>query len=144
MQTAKRTDKRCRFMNEIIQGIQVIKMYTWESSFAKIVDTIRRQEIKAIRGSLFIRGTLKSFNLITKVCIFLSLVTYLLYTDEPFTARRVFIVTSYFNYLYGSMLHFWSLALTSIAEAVVSAKRVQTFLEYPEVNRELLETFSHY
>lgn len=138
-QTAKRTDKRVRFMNEIIQGIQVIKMYTWEKSFAKIVDTIRRQEIKAIRGTLFIRGTCISFNLISKVCIFLSLVTYLFYTDEPFTARKVFIVTSYFNYLYVSMLHFWSLALTSIAEGVVSAKRVQTFLLYPETKEELHE-----
>lgn len=114
-------------------------MYTWEKSFAKVVDAIRRKEIRSIRGSLYIRGTLKSFNLITKVCIFLSLVTYLLYTNEPFTARRVFIVTSYFNYLYGSMLHFWSLALCSIGEAIVSAKRVQTFLEYPETKKELHE-----
>ena len=126
-------------MNEIIQGIQVIKMYTWEKSFAKIVDAIRRKETNAIRGTLFIRGTLKSFNLISKVCIFLSLVTYLLYTDEPFTARRVFIVTSYFNYLYGSMLHFWSLSLTNIAETLVSAKRVQTFLMLPETKEELHE-----
>lgn len=137
--TAKQTDKRMRFMNEIIQGIQVIKMYTWEKSFAKIVDAIRRQEIKTIRGTLFLRGTCISFELISKVCIFLSLSSHLIYTDKPFTARKVFIVTSYFNYLYISMLHFWSLALTSIAEGVVSAQRVQEFLLYPETKEELHE-----
>lgn len=42
LRTAKRTDKRIKVMNEIIQGIQVIKMYAWESSFAKLVDKIRK------------------------------------------------------------------------------------------------------
>lgn len=36
------TDARIRIMNEIIQGIQAIKMYAWEKPFAKIVDKIRR------------------------------------------------------------------------------------------------------
>lgn len=42
MQTTQRTDVRVKIMNEILQGIQVIKMYAWEKSFSKIVDTIRR------------------------------------------------------------------------------------------------------
>lgn len=138
MQTAMRTDKRVRFMNEIIQGIQVIKMYTWEKSFAKIVDAIRRQETKTIRGTLFIRGTCISFNLVSRVCIFFSLVTYL-YTGEVLSARKVFMITSYFSYLYGSMLHFWSLALTSMAETIVSCRRVQEFLLMPESKDEIME-----
>jgi hypothetical protein len=41
LQATKRTDVRVKFMNEIIQGIQVIKMYAWESSFAKMIEQIR-------------------------------------------------------------------------------------------------------
>lgn len=35
-------DSRIRVMNEIIQGIQIIKVYAWEKPFAKIVDAMRK------------------------------------------------------------------------------------------------------
>uniref|UniRef100_A0A182MWL7 Uncharacterized protein n=1 Tax=Anopheles culicifacies TaxID=139723 RepID=A0A182MWL7_9DIPT len=127
LKTANRTDRRIQFMNEIIQGIQVIKMYAWEDSFSRMVDRIRRKEVNGIRGTLFIRAGLLSFNLVSRVAIFLSLVAYVLY-GNVFTAKRVFIVTSYFNWLYSSMLHFWPLALTSVHEGLVSIRRIQNFL----------------
>lgn len=39
---AKRTDFRIKIMNEILIGIQVMKMYAWENSFAKVVNQIRK------------------------------------------------------------------------------------------------------
>lgn len=131
LSTAKRTDIRVRFMNEIIQGIQVIKMYAWEKSFASVIDKVRRKEIRAIRGSLFIRGTLISFNMVSRLAIFLSLVSYV-YFGNIFTARKVFIVTSYFTSLYTSLFHFWPLAITYLAELYVSMQRIQEFLLLPE------------
>lgn len=44
--TAVLTDERIKVMNEIISGIRVIKMYTWEEPFAKLVADIRRLVLK--------------------------------------------------------------------------------------------------
>ncbi|KAJ6637207.1 putative multidrug resistance-associated protein lethal [Pseudolycoriella hygida] len=142
LKTAKRTDRRVRIMNEIIQGIQVIKMYTWEKSFAKIVDQIRKKEISGIRGTLFIRGTLLSFNIVSRFSIFISLVAFV-YFGNMITARKVFIITSYFNFLYSSVLHFWPLAVSSMAEVYVSIKRVQDFLLLPEDKDTMSKHFEH-
>ncbi|XP_059612035.1 ATP-binding cassette sub-family C member 4-like [Phlebotomus argentipes] len=125
--SAKRTDKRVRFMNEIIHGIQVIKMYTWEKSFSSLVDKVRRKEINAIRGSSYIDAANYSFILISQISRFIALMTYISF-GNVFTARKVFIVYSFFMSLNESMVHFWPRALTVVAEMFVSSKRITDFL----------------
>jgi ATP-binding cassette subfamily C (CFTR/MRP) protein 4 len=42
LKIALKTDERIRYMSEIITGIQVIKLYTWEQPFIKLIDAVRR------------------------------------------------------------------------------------------------------
>lgn len=128
LRTAKRTDKRVRFMNEIIQGIQVIKMYTWENSFAAMVDQVRRKETNAIRGSLFVQATLISFQIISKVAVFLSIVAFVYFGQDAVTARKVFVVSSFYSALHNDFVRFWAMAITVCAEGVVSMSRITKFL----------------
>jgi len=41
VETAGKTDKRIRLMNEIVNGMKVIKMYSWEMPFSKLVHDSR-------------------------------------------------------------------------------------------------------
>ncbi|KAM7360228.1 red dog mine isoform 2-T2 [Cochliomyia hominivorax] len=125
--TAERTDLRVKLMNEIIQGIQVIKMYAWEKSFAKVIAEVRLKEVKAIRGTSYIHAALSCTSMISPLSVFLALVSYV-YMGDTLTAKRVYTVSSYFNMLNDSMVHFWPLSITFIAEACVSAKRCKEFL----------------
>lgn len=63
--TALRTDERVRFMDEIISGVQVIKMYTWEEPFARLIAVARRLEMKEILKNAYVRALYMTFNLFT-------------------------------------------------------------------------------
>lgn len=42
LKAATKSDERVRLMNEIISGIKVIKMYTWEKPFAYVIKCARK------------------------------------------------------------------------------------------------------
>lgn len=125
--TAERTDYRVKLMNEIIQGIQVIKMYAWEKSFSQIISDIRKREIKGYQGRAFIMAAVKSSNILSKISIFLSILGYI-YMENDLTARKVFMISSFFNILSDSMTHQFPLAITLCGEVFVSFSRIGEFL----------------
>jgi ATP-binding cassette, subfamily C (CFTR/MRP), member 4 len=127
MKSATRTDSRVKFMFSILNGIQIIKMYAWENSFSKIINKVRKDEIKAIGKSSNIKAALLSFQISTTIAIFLSLVAYVL-MGNSITAQKAFVTIAYFNYINHALVEYWPLALTSVAEGIVSVKRVEQFL----------------
>jgi ATP-binding cassette subfamily C (CFTR/MRP) protein 4 len=40
--TSKKCDKRINLLNEILNGIKIIKMYCWEEPFKKLISTFRK------------------------------------------------------------------------------------------------------
>lgn len=64
----------------------------------------------AIRSIAHIRATLSSLAMVSKMSLFFSLISYV-YFGNVVTARKVFIVSSYFNILNHVMVHIWPIAL---------------------------------
>ena len=48
MNWLKDKDKRCKTMDEILNGIKVLKLYAWEQSFEDKVNEIRKNEAGAL------------------------------------------------------------------------------------------------
>ncbi|XP_075235400.1 ATP-binding cassette sub-family C member 4-like [Lycorma delicatula] len=137
LKTALKTDKRLRLMNEIITGIQVIKMYAWEKPFAKLVSSARRKEMSVISDTTYVRSILLSFFLFhTKIAILVSILYYIL-EGNYVTAEKVFVITCYFNILRQSMSLFFPQGISLLAEALVSVKRLQNFMMYDETLNQL-------
>lgn len=45
----KLKDQRIKLMNEVLNGIKVLKLYAWEVAFLRRINDIREQELKCIR-----------------------------------------------------------------------------------------------
>ncbi|CAD6992118.1 unnamed protein product [Ceratitis capitata] len=132
LRTALCTDERVRMMNEIISGIQVIKMYAWEKPFGIMVQSARRKEMKFIRNVNYVRGILQSFIMfMTRVSVFVSLVGYVL-LGQFLTAEKAFVITAYYGILRNAMTVYFPMAISQYAETMVSIKRIQKYLLYDE------------
>lgn len=128
LKTAARTDERVRVMNEIISGIQVIKMYTWEKPFAHLVEMTRRKEIKEITKTSYIKGIMLSFIIFhARTAIFFTILSYVLLGNR-IDAEKVFVLTSFYSSLRQTMTVFFPQAITQVAEGLISVRRIKDFL----------------
>ncbi|KAF7274166.1 hypothetical protein GWI33_013157, partial [Rhynchophorus ferrugineus] len=126
--TAMKTDERVRLMDEILSGIQVIKMYAWEKPFALLIKKARKAELKIITKSSYVRGMYMAFNLFTtRVALFSTLLTVAL-MDKPITASTVFVLMSYLNLVSQTMSQMFVRGISEIAELIVAIKRLEEFM----------------
>ncbi|KAF5269300.1 hypothetical protein FQR65_LT02601 [Abscondita terminalis] len=76
LKTAVQTDSRIWLMAEIIRGIEVIKMYAWEKSFAKLVAYHRKMEIKSLTKSSYIKGSFMNYFLYIALSLFITILSH--------------------------------------------------------------------
>lgn len=139
--TAVRTDERVRLMDEIISGIQVIKMYVWERPFAQMVSLARKAELSVVIKTSYIRGLFMTFQITTtRIAMFGTLVALVLFGDK-LSADKVFVSQSYFTVLAMSMSMQFVRGVAEIAETLVSIKRIEEFLmleEFQQQNEKII------
>ncbi|XP_048505771.1 probable multidrug resistance-associated protein lethal(2)03659 isoform X1 [Athalia rosae] len=128
LRVALRTDTRIRLMDEIINGIQVIKMYAWEEPLSLLVEIARRKEVQEIRKNVFIQGITGSFDsYLPRLCIFITILVYVS-LGNVITAEQVFLTTAFYNILRIQMTQGLPNALLQIAETSVSIRRLRNFM----------------
>ncbi|XP_054158176.1 ATP-binding cassette sub-family C member 4-like [Oppia nitens] len=136
---ASLSDTRIRFMNEIIKGMKVIKMYAWERHFDKLISDARKKEMKQIQKSILLKALNGSISTISpRVIIFVVLITHLVLGGK-LTAETVFVTMSIFNELRFTMTFAFPQSIALTAELYVSCKRIQKYLLLEEIDQKSIE-----
>ncbi|KAF7276847.1 hypothetical protein GWI33_009723 [Rhynchophorus ferrugineus] len=101
-------------MNEIIQAMQVIKMYAWENAFADLIYNLRKRELKVLLFTSYIRGVTMSFIMFTsRTGIFLTIMSYVLLGNH-ITAEKVFLIGSYYQIVRQTLTVFFPQGLNAV------------------------------
>ncbi|KAG6463316.1 hypothetical protein O3G_MSEX013801 [Manduca sexta] len=126
--TAEKTDERIKVMSEVINGIQVIKMYAWEVPFQKVVDEKRRNELKEVRMATILRTVFLGFMMFTeRTALFLTILTFIL-LGNPMSATVIYPLQQFMNAAQINITLILPLVLSFTAELIVSLRRIQEFL----------------
>ncbi|XP_076852199.1 multidrug resistance-associated protein 1-like isoform X2 [Brachyhypopomus gauderio] len=125
----KYMDGRIKLMNEILNGIKILKFYAWEKAFLEKVLSYREKELQALKKSQILYSiSIASFNSSTFLIAFAMFGVYVL-TDEKnvLDAQKVFVSMALINIL-KTPLSQLPFAMSSTMQAVVSLKRLGKFL----------------
>jgi len=127
------SDVRIKLMNEILQGIKVIKLYAWESSFLEKIRLVRSAEVKGILQTAILRGL--NFGLFSALPSIIAIVSLVIYSarGNALTADIVFPAIAYLNVLRFPLL-FLPMLVTQLAQLKISTKRLSALFEAGELD----------
>ncbi|XP_027699446.1 multidrug resistance-associated protein 1-like [Vombatus ursinus] len=137
----KNKDQQIKLLNEVLQGIKILKLYAWEPSYQKKITEIRKHELEIQKSG----GYLTVFSMLTLTCIpfLVSLATFGVYflLDEGniLTANKVFTFMSLFNILRLPLFDLPTV-ISAVVQTKISLGRLQDFLHAEELNPENVET----
>ncbi|CAI9724597.1 resistance-associated 1-like isoform X1 [Octopus vulgaris] len=140
MKQMKLKDSRIKMMNEILNGIKVLKLYAWENSFKEQIMKIRNDEMRILRKQAY----LNAFTTLTWSCapVFVSLFTFVVYvlSDEKniLDAEKAFVALSLFHILRFPLMMLPN-TISNLIAANVSVKRVTEFLNKDELDLKSVE-----
>ncbi|KAL1140983.1 hypothetical protein AAG570_000909, partial [Ranatra chinensis] len=125
-------DERLRMINEMLQGIRVLKLCAWETKFCSRIIAARNKELRyldkdALYWALMTFLTDTSSILITVV----TLGMYYHLEGSNLSASKVFSALALFNQL-TVQLFIFPITVLIIINAIVSTRRLENFLHLPE------------
>ncbi|CAO3692121.1 unnamed protein product [Rhizopus stolonifer] len=128
-------DSRVKLMNEILNGIRVIKLYAWEAPFLEKISYIRNDLELATLKKIGIFSAVQNFTW-TSIPFLVSLSTFAVYvsiSDQPLTSDVAFVAIALFSLLQFPLTVFPNV-ITSMIEASVSLYRIEKYLSAPELD----------
>ncbi|CAF4606534.1 unnamed protein product [Rotaria socialis] len=131
----KLKDQRIKMMNEILNGIKVLKLYAWEQAFIRRINDVREKELKCLRQKAFLNAVSSAIWAFAPILVCIATFAAYVFSSEDniLTAEKAFVSLALFNLLRFPLVVFPTI-INSIIEANVSNKRIQKFLNNEEID----------
>lgn len=131
----KSKDERVKLMNEVLNGIKVLKLYAWEPSFEQQILKIRVKEIQVLKEAAYLNaGTSFIWSCAPFLVSLVSFTTYVLIDEKNVLNSTIaFVSLSLFNIL-RFPLSMLPMMITNIVQAYVSVKRINKFMNMEELD----------
>lgn len=132
----KKKDERIKMMNEILNGMKVLKLYAWEPSFEAAVDKTREKELQIIKHAAITNAFIfLQFNMVPVMVMLTTFLVYMFVDPEnnKMTPNTFFVSLSLFNILRTPMTMF-PLMVTQISQSWVAVRRINSYLNYEDLD----------
>ncbi|CAL7934381.1 unnamed protein product [Xylocopa violacea] len=128
-------DERVKLMNEVLNGMKVLKLYAWEPSFEEQILRIRKKEIKVLKEAAYHNsGTSFIWSFAPFLVSLVSFATYVLIDENNrLDSSIAFVSLSLFNIL-RFPLSILPMMIGNIVQAYVSVKRINKFMNTEELD----------
>ncbi|XP_071638106.1 multidrug resistance-associated protein 1 isoform X3 [Temnothorax longispinosus] len=128
-------DERVKLMNEVLNGIKVLKLYAWEPSFEQQILEIRVKEIQVLKEAAYLNaGTSFIWSCAPFLVSLVSFTTYVLIDEKNVLNSTIaFVSLSLFNIL-RFPLSMLPMMIGNIVQAYVSVKRINKFMNMEELD----------
>ncbi|GIY40685.1 multidrug resistance-associated protein 1 [Caerostris darwini] len=140
MRLMKDKDRRTKLMNEIINGIKVLKLYAWENSFIKEVMNIRYMEVASLKAQAYLNGCVTF--IFTSAPFLVSLASFatfvLIDSNNVLDANKAFVSLSLFNILRVPTA-LLPMIIAYTAMFVVSLNRINKYLQGDEIDPDIIK-----
>lgn len=132
-QLMKQRDQRCCVLQQLLQGIRVVKMYAWDECFFERIMKDRSTEVNLLRRWWSALGVSRlQWQLTPFLVSAASFSLFLLLQREQLDAATAFAALALFNVL-RFPLQLLPNTLNSALEARIALDRIEDFLNLPEV-----------
>ncbi|KAE8736524.1 ABC-transporter, subfamily C member 18, partial [Frankliniella occidentalis] len=133
----KNKDERAKLMNEILNGMKVLKLYAWEPPFGERINQIRLKEMDVLKKSAYLQAGISfAFTVAPFLVTLVSFTTFVLIDkNNILDAQTAFVSLSLFNIL-RFPLAMLPMVIMMVVQAGVSIKRIDEFLNAPDLEED--------
>uniref|UniRef100_A0A336MEP5 ABC-type glutathione-S-conjugate transporter n=1 Tax=Culicoides sonorensis TaxID=179676 RepID=A0A336MEP5_CULSO len=135
IQQMKNKDERVKLMNEVLNGMKVLKLYAWEPSFEAQVLKIRDKEINVLKKAAYLNaGTSFIWSSAPFLVALVTFATFVLVDENNvLTASIAFTSLALFNIL-RFPLSMLPMLILSVVQTLVSVRRINKFMNAEELD----------